>query len=283
MRQLLAAVTIALGAAHPAAGVYLEPVEAKVVASTARVEAGKPFDVGVLLRMQRGWHVYWRNPGDAGLPTSARWAVPAGFTVGPLSWPVPRRFEQPGGVVGYGYADTVLLRSTVTPPAAPAGEGPVALRAEVGWLACESICIRGKKSLDLTLGGDGGTAVADPAVFAEWAPRFPVDAGAAGTPATVTARGGVPADGSLGGVTVTLDWKEAPASTEWFPPDDPALAVEAATSQTNGARTLLTFRAKRLPGQQLEGSTLESVVAWTDASGARHGLRVPIDLDGRET
>jgi DsbC/DsbD-like thiol-disulfide interchange protein len=283
MRRWLVGVTIALGVTRPAAAVNLEPVEVRLATSTARVEPGKPFDVGVVLRMQRGWHVYWRNPGDAGLPTSVRWTVPEGFAVGPLRWPVPRRFEQPGGIVGYGYADTVLLRSTVTPPAALASDRSVPLHAEVGWLACESICIRGKKTLDLTLGPEAGAPAADPGLFAEWAPRFPVDADAPGAPATLTARGSVPADGSVGGVTVTLDWKQAPATVEWFPPDDPALAVEAATSRTDGVRTQLTFRAKRLAGQQPDGSTLESVVAWTDADGVRHGLRVPIELDGKET
>jgi hypothetical protein len=38
-----------------------------------------------------------------------------------------------------------------------------------------------------------------------------------------------------------------------------------------------------VPGEPVETPTLESVVAWTDASGARRGLRVPIELDGKET
>ena len=97
----------------------------------------------------------------------------------------------------------------------------------------------------------------------------------------MTARGGVPADGSVGDVTVTVDWKQPPASVEWFPPDDAALAVRRRTSETEGARTRLTFRAQRVPGEEVEASTLESVVAWTDASGARHGLRVPIELEGK--
>jgi DsbC/DsbD-like thiol-disulfide interchange protein len=281
MWQVLVAATLAIAAARPGLAASTQPVEAKAVVSSARVQAGTPFDVGVVLRMQPGWHVYWLNPGESGLPTTVRWTAPEGFSVGPLRWPVPRRFEQPGGVVGYGYADTVLLRATVTPPSAVPG-GPVPLHAEVGWLACESLCIRGKTSLDLTLRPDG-TGPADPALFGEWAPRFPVDAGVADAPATVTTRGGVPADGSVGDVTVTVDWKQAPASVEWFPPDDRGLAVEAATSQTDGTRTRLTFRAKRVPGEPVETPTLESVVAWTDASGARRGLRVPIELDGKET
>jgi thiol:disulfide interchange protein DsbD len=281
MRRLLAPALLVLCTAAPAPAVYFQPVDVSLAASTARVEAGKPFSVGVLLRMQRGWHVYWLNPGDAGLATSVRWTLPEGFTVGPLRWPVPERFEQPGGVVGYGYTDTVLLAATVTPPAGADGDGPFPLRAEVGWLACEQLCIRGKKSLELTLGAP--PVAAQPALFAEWASRLPVDADGPGAPASVTARGGVPADGSLGGVTVTVDWKEAPRAVEWFPPGDAALDVQTATSRTDGARTQLTFRAKRVPGQALEHPRLESVLAWTDAAGARRGLRIPIDLDGKET
>jgi thiol:disulfide interchange protein DsbD len=280
MRRLLAAVLLVLGSVAAAPAADLEPVAVGLVVSTVRAEPGTSFDVGVLLRMQRGWHVYWQNPGDAGLPTSVRWSVPEGFTVGPLRWPVPRRFEQPGGVVGYGYDDTVLLGAAVTAPATLAKDTPIPLRAEVGWLACEALCIRGKKTLTLTLGE--GDVKADPGLFADWAGRLPVDAGASG-PATMTAHGGVPSDGSPGDVTVTLDWKQAPRRVEWFPPDDAALDVKAATSETEGARTRLTFRAQRVPGQAPTGSVLEGVVAWTDDSGARHGLRIPIDLNGKET
>src|SRR5262249_62022936 len=101
--------------------------------------------------------------------------------------------------------------------------------------------------------------------------------------ATVTARGSVPADGTSGTVTVDIDWKQQPASVEWFPPDDPALDVESAQSRTDGGRTRLTFQAKRLSGQQPKQPVLESVVGYSDASGVRHGLRVPVDIDGKET
>lgn len=283
MRRFLAAALLALGTAHASTGVYFQPVEARLVASAGRAEPGKPLGVGVLLRVQRGWHVYWRNPGDAGLPTSVRWTLPADFSVGPLRWPIPRRFEQPGGLVGYGYADAVLLDAAVTPPATWNGATPLLLRADVGWLACESLCIRGTKSLELTLDGKTAAPAVDPALFAEWAARLPLDVGAPGAPASLTARGRVPADGRVGSVKVTLDWTQPPTSVEWFPPDDTGLDVEIARSRTSGARTQLTFRARRLAGQDLEHSTLESVVAWTDAAGAQHGLRVPIALDGKGT
>jgi thiol:disulfide interchange protein DsbD len=277
MRWLL----LALLLARTANAQYFQPVEPRLVVSTARVEAGKPFLIGVLFQIQRGWHVYWHNPGDAGLPTSVRWTFPDGFSAGPLRWPVPERFEQPGGVVGYGYGDALLLSAMVTPPASLTPNAPVPLRVDAGWLACEKLCLRGKKTLELTLGPGG--AMDDQALFAQWATKLPSEAGAGSSPVALAARGGVPRDGQTGTVTVTLDWKEAPRTVDWFPPSDPALDVEEARSQTDGSRTQLTFRAKRLSGEEPASTTLDSVVAYTDARGVRHGVRVPISLDGKET
>jgi thiol:disulfide interchange protein DsbD len=259
------------------------PVDVRLVASTTGIEASTPFDVGVVLKMRPGWHVYWRNPGDAGLATSVRWTLPDGFSAGPLRWPVPQRFEQSGGIVGYGYADTVLLSTVVTPSSTGPGKDAVAVRADVGWLACEQICIRGKKTLALTLGGGADSSAADPGLFADWRVRLPADAGGPGAAATLATRGSVPADGRPGTVTVTVDWKQQPTGVEWFPPDDPALDVQPAESRTDGRQTTLTFRAKRLAGQEPASIVLDGVLAYTDGAGVRHGLRVPIDLDGKET
>ena len=40
--------------------------------------------------MQKGWHTYWQNPGDSGLPTTLEWKLPAGVEAGPIEWPAPR-------------------------------------------------------------------------------------------------------------------------------------------------------------------------------------------------
>ena len=37
------------------------------------------------MRTNPGWHGYWLNPGDAGLPMDVQWQLPKGFTVGPLA------------------------------------------------------------------------------------------------------------------------------------------------------------------------------------------------------
>ncbi len=134
-------------------------VEAKLVADTTAVIPGRPFRVGLHLRMAPGWHTYWENPGDSGLATEFNFPKPPGFEVGPLVWPLPRRIVEPGDVVVYAYKGEVLLVRSVTPPARIA-ETSIGFRAEAKWLVCEEICIPGKASPGLTL-PVAGTALPD--------------------------------------------------------------------------------------------------------------------------
>ncbi len=98
-------------------------VRARLVADAAFIEPGQPFLLGVELEPDPGWHVYWRNPGGAGLSTGVLYRLPDGFSIGELQWPTPVEFEQPGGIIGYGYEDRVILAAEVTAPAGFQREG----------------------------------------------------------------------------------------------------------------------------------------------------------------
>jgi DsbC/DsbD-like thiol-disulfide interchange protein len=91
-------------------------VQASLLANVSTIKPGEPFTVGVLLKIKPGWHVYWINPGDAGLPTRVQWILPPGYTASDLRFPVPRHLDQPGGIVCFGYTNEVLLTATITPP-----------------------------------------------------------------------------------------------------------------------------------------------------------------------
>jgi thiol:disulfide interchange protein DsbD len=124
-------------------------VEASLVAETDAVTPGQPLVVGLRLEMEPGWHTYWRNPGDSGLPTKIQWELPEGFSAGEIQWPRPIRFNT-GPLVSYGYHDEVLLPVEVKVPAAlPSGE--VRLGARASWLECKDVCLPGKADLELTL------------------------------------------------------------------------------------------------------------------------------------
>ena len=145
-------------------------VEPKLIADTATVDAGKPFRVGLLLKMAEHWHTYWRYPGDSGLATKIDWTLPPGFTVGDLQWPTPEVAEEDGGLQVYVYKDEVLLFATVTPPKNWTG-GVLKIGASAKWLVCEKLCIPGKAELSLALDGSGSAT--DRATFEKYEKLVP--------------------------------------------------------------------------------------------------------------
>jgi len=121
-----------------------------LLADTNAIVPGKPFTVGLLLRMAPGWHTYWKFSGDAGLPTELKWKLPPGWKSGEVQWPIPLKTVDPGDIQTYGYVHEVLLRQEITPP--PKIENStIKLVADASWLVCEKICIPGSATLELEL------------------------------------------------------------------------------------------------------------------------------------
>ena len=127
-----------------------ELVKASLQTDTSAIVPGKPFNVGLLLRMAPGWHTYWKFSGDAGLPTEIKWNLPAGWKVGEIQWPIPLKTIDPGDIQTYGYQDEIMLVQEITPPA-KIDNSPIKLSAQADWLVCEKICIPGSANLDLEL------------------------------------------------------------------------------------------------------------------------------------
>ena len=65
-------------------------IEPELVAEGPAPPGGE-VDLAIHMRPAAGWHGYWLNPGDAGLPMDVKWQLPRGFSAGPLRYPVPSR------------------------------------------------------------------------------------------------------------------------------------------------------------------------------------------------
>ena len=57
------------------------------------IAPGGEVELAIHMRPALGWHGYWQNPGDAGLPMDVQWQLPKGFGVGSLRYPVPTRLS----------------------------------------------------------------------------------------------------------------------------------------------------------------------------------------------
>jgi len=147
-------------------------VRTELLADTNAVVPGKPFTVGLLLRMAPGWHTYWKFSGDAGLPTELKWKLPPGWKIGDIQWPIPLKTIDPGDIQTYGYVDEVLLTQEVTPPT-KIENSTVKLVADASWLVCEKICIPGSATLELELPISASSQPANTELFARYRRLLP--------------------------------------------------------------------------------------------------------------
>ena len=149
-----------------------EPVKAKLVSDVITVKPGESFNLGVLFDIEPGWHIYWKNPGDTGLPTEVNFIVPANYKVGELNWPPPSTFKNSRGGSDYGYENTVLLWIDVKVPTSAKVDSKITLQSEVSWLSCKEICIPGKATLEHELGISDKSESASTTIFSEWQKRL---------------------------------------------------------------------------------------------------------------
>ena len=129
--------------AAPNAMVTTPQLRAELVAHAPQgAQAGQPLWVGLQLTHQPGWHTYWRNPGDSGLPTQIEFKLPSGITAGEVQWPLPHQLKA-GNLTNYGFEKTVLLAVplTVSKQFKPNATQSIEIQAHANWLVCKLECI----------------------------------------------------------------------------------------------------------------------------------------------
>jgi thiol:disulfide interchange protein DsbD len=120
---------------------------------------------GLHFKLEPGWHIYWKNPGDAGEPPRIDWELPKGVKAGPMLFPAPKRLPL-GPLMDFGYENEVLFPMTLYVDSTFKPGSTVHLVAKVSWLVCRGSCIPGKTNLDLNIpvvrGKPGGNGLAIP-------------------------------------------------------------------------------------------------------------------------
>ena len=146
--------------------------QVKLILSADTVKPGDTLWAGVDMKMEPGWHTYWKNSGAAGLPTKIDWQLPSGVTAGDIQWPLPEKLP-PAEVTTYGYNDEVMLLIPLT-IASNAAIGSLDLKAKVSWLECKEACLPGRQDIAAKLNIDSGrTASPDAAMIELWKKKVP--------------------------------------------------------------------------------------------------------------
>jgi thiol:disulfide interchange protein DsbD len=241
-----------------------------------RADAGAPLTVGVRFRLDPGWHIYWRNPGDSGGPPTVRWLTkPAGWAPGEFTWPAPERFTT-GPIVNYGYSGTVVLPVPIalagTRSAPPSG--PRELVGEVKWIACQEICVPGTATLRLAW----PLEAAEQAAAGDWQVALASARDRVPTPAPTAWRATARvADGNLV-LSIRTDGR---AEKGTFFPIDQGVLHESAPQKVDVAGWEMRVTQKTSDLLTTPPKTLRGVIVLP--SGVAHEIVAPVSDPNRKT
>ena len=157
-----------------------EQSRVRLVTPYAAAPAEGPIRLGLDFETEPGWHVYWKNSGDAGYPPSVDFAATPEISEAELLWPAPERYELPGDLVAFGYERHVVYPVRARIDAASRRE--VVLRVDLDYLVCEVDCVPYSYRLTAVqpLAAAGSRPTPDAAIagaFAAWERRVPLPVG----------------------------------------------------------------------------------------------------------
>jgi thiol:disulfide interchange protein DsbD len=234
--RLIAALVVALFAAASSA----QEVDGKtLVTATPKVQMSflkqnEQGWIGVEFAIEDGWHIYWQNSGDSGMPTDIAIAEHEDIDIGPIQWPAPTRMAE-GDFMTYGYEGMVTLLRPITMKNTVKD---ATLVATVSWLVCKEICIPGHTEVTFALPKEEALweAIAQLPDDADWMGSYALNGDA------ITLRFSLPK-----GVNAE--------DAQWFPLHDGIIknSAEPIVEQDGKMLTITTQKGMQPPRAEYEG------------------------------
>ncbi len=256
----------------------------------------KALRAGVEIKLDPGWHTYWRDPGDSGVPPKLDFSGSDNVKSVAVLWPAPERFPDGAGGNSIGYLDHVILPLRVTPRDAAKQS---ALKLKLGYDICGNMCVPVESELKLSLSGNGAEEAAIEKAEIRVPRRVTVGEGSATKAVTLKSAEGNTGDpanrdmrGSKGLAILSVHREPgaahdrvivevaapAGAPVDLFaegPTPEWSLPLPEAAGADNGATRRFTFDLDGLPpGAKAEGAMLTLTAVSSDDA-----IEVPVRLD----
>jgi len=254
---------------------------------------GEPGRVGVLFDLEPEWHLYWKNPGDTGLPPEIEFAFAGAQAAetGAIRWPAPVRFDGLGtGLASYGYSDQVLLSAPVDRL-----DGVDSVAVDVDVLICADECIPVAFQLERAIPAADQSPKEERALFDRYealVPSRPNELGL-GVDASYTRSAIRPGDRFEGALALLGCEAQNPACAARKPEGPLAFFPDLATDEAldlsfadviphpqDPAATLLRFRGEVDPDLEAPLTSLGGVLAVVARDGTREMLAVEVPFPG---
>ncbi len=232
-------------------------IASSLVAESAVVAPGQTVTLALVMRPSKGWHGYWKNPGDSGMETQIAWELPGGLTAGPIQYPVPDQLIV-AGLMNYVYEGDYAQLIDVKVPAGVAPGTKLPIRARVDYLACtKEVCVPETANVAVDLeAGSAPAAQTNRAMFDRFRQALPKPLGSEARfeRAGNRFRLAVPVPA---GLELTEPY--------FYPVTDGALAYAAPQTFSRSGDTLIVETEAPASGGSLDA--VEGVLKLSDANG----------------
>jgi thiol:disulfide interchange protein DsbD len=201
---------------------------AQLVLDQETARAGDTVLAGLVLRMDAHWHTYWKNPGASGMATTIAWQLPTGVSAGAIAWPVPEKTPDQD-LTTYIYRNEVVLLVPLK-LAADLPPGPLALKAKVSWLECETVCVLGDGNVQASLNiGAEPKPSGDAPLLGQWKKVLPQ------TGEAIAARAWWDQPATNSPRSFLLEWNSSSTATDpdFFPDSGQGFEVQADTEKVS--------------------------------------------------
>lgn len=292
-RALMAALLAAFALAGPATAQLMageRRAEVELISERASAAPGETVFVGLKFTLDPGWHIYWRNAGDAGLPPQLILAdttpLPEG-ALGEFRWPLPHEIPVvEGEIMDYGYDDVVVFPIPLTVPADASGE--IRIEGVADYLICESVCIPETGDVSLVLPvGTPQEDVAAGSLIAEWIAKVPtpfagearIDMSGAQWLLSLAAEGGFPENASVRFFPFGHEIKHPAPQPQRFGPEGVSLSLTPDRFGTAGETLEGVIRIEApgadTVGYEIRAVTGEALAGTTDQAFVAAGSPTP--------
>lgn len=123
-------------------------VKVELIPLTNGVAPRQSFYLATKFKIEKNWHLYWKNPGDAGLPPSVEWKLPEGFTASDYIFPTPLKFIE-NEILSYFYEKELYLLTEIQAPKEIPNS--IEIGAKINWLVCKEVCLSGNEEAKISL------------------------------------------------------------------------------------------------------------------------------------
>lgn len=127
-----------------------EHAEVTLVFERSAAAPGDTLLGAVRFKLADKWHIYWRNPGDSGLPPSVAWASSPQVTAGEFKFPAPYAIPL-GPLMNYAYEHEVVLPFDVKISSDAKPGDILTIGGKFEYLICADVCIPEEVTLSAAL------------------------------------------------------------------------------------------------------------------------------------